>query len=163
MKCISLWQPWATLLVYGHKLHETRSWPTQVRGIVAIHAAKHKDPEGRVLTLEHPFCDALNGAEFDDLPFGCLLGTVRLVDCIRTEAVYPETLPSGWAGMPPDYFFGNFEAGRWAWKCDCPLQLAEPIPYRGEQGFFEVPDEPFEAIDPVLKEKWLDSFGELRG
>lgn len=136
MKAISLWQPWATLLVTGHKEHETRGWPTQVRGTVAVHAAKKKCSEARELVLEYPFCDALNDHELSALPFGCLIGTVDLVACVQAEKVYA---PGIWGHEDPDFFFGNFEPGRWAWKCESPRMLAEPIPYRGMQGFFELP------------------------
>ena len=30
--CLSMHQPWASLLVCGIKLHEGRSWPTEYRG-----------------------------------------------------------------------------------------------------------------------------------
>ncbi|HVM07165.1 MAG TPA: ASCH domain-containing protein [Acidimicrobiales bacterium] len=40
MKAISLWQPWASLIAYGVKTIETRSWSTPYRGRIAIHAAK---------------------------------------------------------------------------------------------------------------------------
>ena len=32
MKCISLWNPWATLMALGVKTIETRSWGTDFRG-----------------------------------------------------------------------------------------------------------------------------------
>ena len=40
MKAITVWQPWASLLVSGRKRYETRSWATSYRGPIAIHAAK---------------------------------------------------------------------------------------------------------------------------
>lgn len=40
MKAISLWQPWASLIAAGVKSIETRGWPTNYRGQIAIHAAK---------------------------------------------------------------------------------------------------------------------------
>ena len=40
MKAITVWQPWASLLVSGRKRYETRSWATTYRGPIAIHAAK---------------------------------------------------------------------------------------------------------------------------
>lgn len=158
MKCISLWQPWATLLVTGHKVHETRSWPTNVRGTVAIHAAKKKDAEARDLVLQHPFCDALNGLELDDLPFGCILGTVDIVACVRTEGdvwIGPWNEQAEW-----DYYFGNFSPDRWAWRCANPVRWPKPIPYRGMQGFFDVPDDLFWSVDQVLDAAhWFDSPG----
>lgn len=40
MKALTLWQPWATLIAIGAKTIETRSWSTNHRGPLAIHAAK---------------------------------------------------------------------------------------------------------------------------
>lgn len=41
---LSLKQPWAALLVHGHKAVEVRNWPTARRGRVLIHAARVADP-----------------------------------------------------------------------------------------------------------------------
>lgn len=43
---LSIQQPWAWLLVNGFKPVENRSWPTKVRGRIAIHAGKKFDYEG---------------------------------------------------------------------------------------------------------------------
>ncbi len=45
---LSLKQPWATLLVHGHKSIEVRNWSTAQRGRILIHAARVSDerPEG---------------------------------------------------------------------------------------------------------------------
>ena len=40
MKALSLTQPWASLVVIGAKCYETRSWATNYRGPLAIHASK---------------------------------------------------------------------------------------------------------------------------
>ena len=40
MKAITIRQPWASLLVSGKKLYETRGWATSYTGPIAIHAAK---------------------------------------------------------------------------------------------------------------------------
>jgi activating signal cointegrator 1 len=45
VKAISLWQPWATLIALGEKKFETRSWLTNYRGQIAIHAAKRMEPD----------------------------------------------------------------------------------------------------------------------
>ena len=39
MKALTIWQPWASLIAGGAKQYETRSWATQYRGPIAIHAA----------------------------------------------------------------------------------------------------------------------------
>lgn len=36
MKAITIWQPWASLLAYGGKQFETRSWATSYRGPMDI-------------------------------------------------------------------------------------------------------------------------------
>ena len=40
MKALTLHQPWATLVAVGEKRIETRSWSTDYRGPLAIHAGK---------------------------------------------------------------------------------------------------------------------------
>ena len=40
MKALSIRQPWAWLIIKGHKDIENRSWPTAFRGRVLVHAAK---------------------------------------------------------------------------------------------------------------------------
>ena len=44
--CLTMHQPWASLLIRGIKMHEGRSWYTPHRGRLWIHAAaKESDPE----------------------------------------------------------------------------------------------------------------------
>ncbi|KXG09931.1 hypothetical protein AT864_01491 [Anoxybacillus sp. P3H1B] len=45
MKAITIKQPWATLIALGEKKFETRSWKTNYRGKIAIHAGKTIDYE----------------------------------------------------------------------------------------------------------------------
>lgn len=44
-KALSIMQPWAWLIVNGHKDIENRDWPTKYRGPVAIHAGKKVDED----------------------------------------------------------------------------------------------------------------------
>lgn len=122
MKCISLWQPWASFVIRGHKQIETRSWYTGYRGLLLIHAAKTKE--------------ALKGETklLAELPFGALLGVVRLVDCRPTESLISRITQK-------ERDLGNYDPGRFGWIFDNAFQFIEqPIPYKGMQGFFEVPD-----------------------
>ena len=41
LKAITIWQPWAELIIRGFKQYETRSWPTHYRGKIAIHAGQY--------------------------------------------------------------------------------------------------------------------------
>jgi hypothetical protein len=38
MRCLTLTQPWATLVAVGAKQVETRNWSTRYRGRLAIHS-----------------------------------------------------------------------------------------------------------------------------
>ncbi len=135
MKALSLWQPWASLMAAGFKKIETRDWPTRYRGPLAIHAAKR--PLGRAeRDLIEEWLEADLGISLQMaagiMPFGALLCVVQLYGCVRTEVC---TLD-----MECEREFGNYAPGRWAWLTAGLRALPQPIPYRGAQGLFEVPD-----------------------
>lgn len=139
MKAISLWQPWASALFTPLKTNETRRWRFPVHltgGRIYIHAAKKRDGDvaefWRSLDLDEIANFALIGVHhFDDLPFGCLIGTAILGGCVRTEDA---RLAPGSA----EWEWGNYEAGRFAWRLQHPVRLENPIPCIGRQGFFNV-------------------------
>ena len=85
MKAISLRQPWAWLVVNGHKNVENRTWATSFRGPVLIHAARRWGREERV-NLE------MVRREFgidvpDDLHLGGIVGKANVTDCVgRSES-----------------------------------------------------------------------------
>lgn len=144
LKAISLWQPWASLWAAGIKIHETRSWPTKHRGLLAVHAAKRRDLSGIVLWKElwtGRNSERLRGygpyfmRSFGSLPKGAIVGIVEIADCSRTE-------DCGVGISRPDYLLGNFEPGRYAWRAQKAHLFQQPIPCKGRQGFFnvEIPD-----------------------
>lgn len=124
--CLSLWEPWASLMVEGFKLHETRHWPTKVRGQVAIHAAKKVDVGG----APHELCEIAMGPNWAQTrPAGCVLGVGDLTGCYRTEDVAGTLHES-------DLEAGNYAPGRFAFQVAAFRPLREPIPIVGRQGFF---------------------------
>ena len=134
MKALSLWQPWASaIFAKDHvgvvlKPDETRHWPTKVRGRIVIHAAKRRmDSDGHTLSTM-----LMGSMNLNHMPFGCLIGTVEIVDCVKTETVKRHHWQQVW---------GNYDAGRYAFVLAKPLLFETPIPYTGRQGFFNVPDE----------------------
>lgn len=143
-RILSLWQPWATLWVTGEKLIETRSWGTDYRGIVVVHAAKRFDDEQRHLCFTEPFASALARVGFGhpgSLPLGAILGWVDLAGCAR---MVNDAMPTGpgdiHIGDDPrlteqERAFGNYAAGRFAWLTGPRRRvLAQSMPYRGGQG-----------------------------
>lgn len=158
MRAISLWQPWASAMISGAKRNETRSWRMPDRYVgqqIAIHAAKTQAP------LEIMDADYLVAAGVDpvlalklaqpqsELAFGAILGVAVFAASRRTETFTPEEMIewrvkaviNGKTYGLPEGDLGNYEPGRWAWPSEKVIKLTEPIPWKGSQGFFEVPDE----------------------
>lgn len=131
MKALSLWQPWASLVIVGAKQYETRSWKTNYRGLLVIHAALKWDKELEALltSFVRDFGLNLKGA-----PLGVALGTVELVNCFRTEDVLGREVPD----YSMESEFGDYTAGRWAWKLANPIIFPDPIPCAGHQRLWEV-------------------------
>lgn len=158
-RAISLWQPWASLIMTGAKTFETRSWSTEYRGPLVIHAAKGglskweerdliecsafgtcwKFQGGLAPLVGKPFCLGLElnrnhewpGVKIEDIPRGVALGIVDLVDCIPTDELQlKDILKEEW--------FGDFSSGRFAWKLENVRPFAEPFKVIGRQGFFSV-------------------------
>ena len=134
MKCVSLYQPWATLVVLGAKRYETRSWATEYRGRLGIHASRTWRPECEELCRQESVRRLLRAAGYRstaDLPRGALLGTVELVDCVATEFLMPEDLGAEQRRL------GDFRPGRFAWKLLDPVRLAAPLRLCGQLGVFD--------------------------
>jgi hypothetical protein len=133
MKAISTIQPWATLIAIRAKRFETRSWETDYRGPLAIHASKGWPRWAIELALEEPFRSTLARAgvqHLADLPRGAVIATARLVDCRSTT---PDLIDGSWTARLSDAedAFGDFSPGRFAWELADVEVLPEPIPARG--------------------------------
>ncbi len=81
---LSLKQPWATLLVYGLKCIEIRSWATDLREEVLIHASQIPDSRPQAWKLVP--VDLLDLAR----AVGGVVGSAELTGCIpyRTPAAF---------------------------------------------------------------------------
>jgi hypothetical protein len=160
VKAISLWQPWATAIAVGSKRIETRDWSTAYRGLIAIHAAKRLRKE-ELLRFGScwNWCGALAplGKRMGDrqylwdlLPFGAIVATARLVDCRPTDSFtqgeldlprYPAAEKTNTFLSWTERQMGDFVLGRFGWVLEEVQPTRWPIPYKGAQGLFNVPDE----------------------
>lgn len=128
IKAITLWQPYASLIALGEKKYETRSWKTNYRGWLAIHAAKRKPvPVGEA---GHILAEAGYG-DWDQLPRGAVLAVARLTRVFTTNN-------RDWVFSLNDLelAFGNYRIDRYAWR----LEDVTPIgtrPARGYQGLWD--------------------------
>lgn len=159
--CLTLTQPWATLVALGWKRYETRSWGTSYRGSLAIHAAQGWTAADRELCNTPPFGEALAdyaihnllgnwGVDPDALPRGAVLCLVNLIDCRQISAVSPaidvrnKTYLHPTALSDQERAFGNYEPGRWAWELGDVRSFQRPIPAKGTLGLWrwEPPEVP---------------------
>lgn len=146
IRCISLWQPWASLMACGAKYFETRSWDTKIRGTIYIHAAKTLRGIELVKTgsvLDRVAMEAVLGpvAEWSKkLPLGAIVGRGELVDTMPA-CVALEMDP----GQAP---FGDFWAGRWVHVYDS-LRALVPVPTVGRQGLWTSPVDDDVTFQPM--------------
>ena len=113
MKALSIKQPWAWAILCAGKDIENRSWYTNFRGRVLIHAGKVIDKSG-IQWLREKY-----GIKSPDILLtGGIVGSVEIVDCVSNSK-------SDWFGDEWGFVLRNPEG----------LQFR---PYRGQLGFFEV-------------------------
>lgn len=75
MKAITIKQPFASLIIEGYKEYEFRTWRTKFRGDILIHAGKGVDKKA-MEKYKHLVSDC---------PSGCILGIVKITDCIKID------------------------------------------------------------------------------
>ena len=141
MRCLSLTQPYASLVVMDEKSYETRSWKPsknmmdKIKGKpVAIHAGKKLPTWMISLPKTSIFARSLYDfyRNVDDLPLGAIVGTVEILGFVQTEKIVEYI-------SPKEFAFGDYSAGRWAWNLWNPRMLKTPIPCNGMLSLWEVP------------------------
>jgi hypothetical protein len=92
MLTLSVQQPWAHLILAGIKRVENRTWPTPVRGRIAVHGTRlavrswsdifHDGPR---VAFGEEFAWEAGGTvlpALSALPVGVIVGTVEVYDCL---------------------------------------------------------------------------------
>lgn len=125
MKALTLWQPWASLIAWGEKQYETRSWGTAYRGDLAIHAGKHLE--------RHPsfWHELYSKYDLINVPRGMVVAVARLETVILMNTRLIAKISD------KEYSVGTWEIGRWAWLFMDIRPLEKPIPAKGMQGLWE--------------------------
>lgn len=177
MKALTLYQPHAYLIGCGAKLFETRPRKTNLRGLVAIHAAKIQndeldgiclDPNARVPEYKTPF-DRHLPKDWNDYFGGMNHGGIECLavikDCYKTQdvAVTLKHLISKTTGdkrraLEEALAFGDFSAGRFAYAMSVRLLVAGNIGgvVRGHQGWWNLPAD----LERALLEAYKATTGE---
>lgn len=129
MKCLTICQPYGTLIMRRDKRVENRFWSTRYRGPMVIHAGKSRD------WLDD--CQDEYGIDPNTLTFGAILGVAKLIDCLHFDRI----VRGEYDAIHPWLRRHQHTEGEWCWVLGDVLEFAQPIPYKGAQGLHEVPDE----------------------
>lgn len=111
-------QHWADAIFEHDKDVENRTWKTDYRGDLLIHAGRSKSS----LKLSRQFIEKLSANEIDKGIFGCIIGKVTLIDCVRDSA-------SPWA-MP----------GQFHWILSNPIKC-KPVVVPGKLSLWDFEEE----------------------
>lgn len=129
MIALSIRQPWAWMILNAGKDIENRDWPTARRGRFLIHASKgmtRAEYENATDPLWANGGRTIDLPPFEDLQRGGIVGEAEIVDCVTASE-------SPW-------FNGTF---------GFVLRDPKPLPfiqYKGQLGFFVVPDDIIAAV-----------------
>lgn len=126
MKALTIKQPWAGLIISGMKNIENRTWKTDYRGKLLIHAGISYSKKNRKETEDFICRYILTKEEQKKLinddgtiqhscsKYGMIIGEVELVDCVKGHN-------SNWA-----------EKDVWNWVLASPIKYDTPIEAKGK-------------------------------
>eukprot|EP00891_Asterochloris_glomerata_P002696 jgi/Astpho2/2696/Aster-x1092 len=143
-------QPWASLLVYGIKRIEGRTWSTEHRGSLWIHAAGKQPSQEDIDELE-AFYAQVHAAEGRDVkphlppsyPTSVLLGCVDVVDCLPAEEM------DSWEGLPEA--LKQEVLSPFCFLCQNPQRLVIPQQMPGQRKLWTLPRRVAEQFAPALR------------
>lgn len=124
MKVLSLTEPYATLIKENKKLIETRSWKTNYRGELYIHASATAIPKRIKENVE-----LMSLVENIPLNFGNIICKCTLTDCVYMTKEYIDNIKKY---HYQEYICGVYEEGRYAWVLDDIEPLSVPIKAKGQ-------------------------------
>lgn len=122
MKVLSIKEPFATLIANGLKKIETRSWKTNYRGEIFIHAS------GKSLAKEYLINDFVLEIIKDlNMNYGNIICRCNLTDCVYMDEKFLNFIKNN----PKEYNLGDYKLGRYAWILE-DVQLIYPIQAKGK-------------------------------
>lgn len=130
MKVLSLTETYATLIKNGVKTIETRSWKTNYRGKLYIHASSTKIPKEYRDNLE-----LMSLVDTYNLNYGNIICSCELLDCIEMTDEFVDKIKNT---RKNEYITGVYSKGRYAWILDSIEILEEPIKAKGHLGIWNL-------------------------
>lgn len=137
MKVLSIKEPYASLILHNKKTIETRSWKTNYRGELYIHASQS------TVAKEYYHREGLNELIKDiKMNYGHIICKCQLVDCIYMDEEYVRKMEKE---NPHEFVCGAYSVGRYAWVLENVEEIF-PISAKGKLGIWNYD----------LKEHWLE-------
>lgn len=127
MKVLSLKEPYATLIKLGQKQIETRSFKTNYRGTLYIHASLSK--VNKKILNNSKLMFLIKDNEFS---YGHIICKCELVDCIYMDEAFIKKIKTN----PQEYICGEYAKGRYAWILKNVEILDKPILAKGHLGIW---------------------------
>ncbi|XP_071778576.1 activating signal cointegrator 1 [Centroberyx gerrardi] len=127
--CLSMHQPWASLLIKGIKRVEGRTWYTSHRGRLWIAAAAKKPTPQETAEVEVMYRHIYKKEPRfpKDYPTGCLLGCVNMTDCLSQEQ-FREQFPNTCEESASPFVF----------ICTNPQELVVKFPMKGKHKIWKL-------------------------
>ena len=122
MKALTIKEPWATLIIDEYKKYEFRSWKTNYRGKILIHAGKSLEKNQAKKFKEY------------NLKYSCgeIIGEAELIDCIKVTEEFDEYLK----GINPIVYGNSGHVENYAWKLENIKKYNKKIPAKGQLGLW---------------------------
>ena len=127
MKVLSIKEPWASLIKDGKKKIETRSWKTNYRGDLYIHASLAK-----ITKATKSRKDLMNIVGNIKPQYGQIICKCKLIDCIEMTEFFIKEIKNN----NQEYTCGDYSPGRYAWILDNIKPLDTPIRVKGKLGIW---------------------------
>ena len=122
MKALTIKEPWATLIIEGYKKYEFRSWKTNYRGKILIHAG---------LSLEKDMKERFKDYDLE-YKLGYIIGEAEIVDCILVDKKLNEQLKK----INPVVYGRSNHVENYAWKLENIKKYDNPISCKGKLGLW---------------------------
>lgn len=127
IRALSITQPWAECILSEGKNVENRSWSTNMRGYIAIHASSSFDKK------RFKSCADTYGIDIDpyELEYGSIVGFAKLVDVVTEEDLTKET---------KKWFEGDY-----GFVFEDIIKLKRPVEVKGTLSFWKLKGKTLEA------------------
>ena len=125
MKVLTIKEPYASIIMSGLKEYETRSWKTNYRGKIYIHASIKIDDDLKSR-------NDLQKLVYDNnitLKPGYILCEAYLDDCIYMNDMFIKNVSD------KEKMVGRYELGRYAWYLS-DIRVIEPVQAKGKLGIW---------------------------